>query len=400
MRIPFHTGTDPRPRSSAFFACLVVLVAFSLVLLPGPYGAVRAAEIISVESEGTMQTREVDRFLQPLFEGYPQPEAFTAVEVFVIRIRSRYPDGTPTEVRVQVFLPDLSADEVRGVYLFAPGSTGMIGPCRASREHEAGIRWGLYRAHVLAFAGQGLIGILPDYIGFEDALQVQPYFHAESEARVIFDALHAVDKWIRPRFSRGIGPYTRIAGGFSQGGHAVFAAADRNRSFGGNLPLHGVVGYGATTRIEPLFLSYPSLAPMIAQAFTTIYGVEHFDPTLVLQRRWAESLEYDTTRQCVGGIQRYYPSDPADLFTAPFLDSLRTGTLPGRYPEIAAIFEENATGLTRHRVPSLILQGAEDIVVSRILTGERHDTRQRGFPVVLDWLESLPDPLSQLREMW
>lgn len=356
-----------------------------------------------------MQPREIDRFLQPLFQGYPRPEAVVPVKVFVLRMLSRYPDGTPTEVRVQVFLPDLPANEIEGVYLFAPGSTGMIGPCRASREHEAGIHWGLYRAHVLGFAGQGLIGVLPDYIGFEDAIQVQPYFHAESEARVIFDALHAVDLWIRPHLPRGIGPYTRIAGGFSQGGHAVFAAADRNSSLGGYLPLHGVVGYGATTRIEPLLLSYPVLAPMIVQAFYTIYGTGRFDPSVILRPRWAKSLEYDTTRQCVGGIQRYYPSDPADLFTTQFLDALRADDLPAGFPTIARVFEENATGLTRHRVPSLILQGTEDIVVSRatqdrfvaalralgnpvdyrILNGERHDTRQRGFPIVMDWLQSL-----------
>lgn len=375
-----------------------------LVLAPGA----TASETLSE----TLLPEEIDSFIAPLFEGYSVPRARNAITIEEVMVSTRYPDGTPTSVRVQLFLPEIPAREIRGVYLFAPGSTGLIGPCRTSREHIAGIHWGLYRAHVSAFAGQGLIGILPDYIGFEDAYQVQPYFHAESEARVIFDALHTIDQLLKDEGNRvppGLAPYTRVAGGFSQGGHAVFAAADANGSMGADLPLHGVIGYGATTEIPPLFLTFPPLAPMVLEAYRTIYGEDRFDPREILLPAWAETLTYDTTRQCVGGIQSYYPGDPAQLFQDYFLSSLRAGTLERTHPTIAAIFQENSTGLTPHGVPALLLQGSDDIVVSpatqerfvrelralgnpvdyRIYENTRHDTRQRSFQDVLEWIDGL-----------
>ena len=390
----------------------IVTASAVLIFVGAAIFTVNPSEVLSLDEEGFMAPAAIDSFIQPLFEGYSPPTATNGVEVYELRIRSRYPDGTPTVVRVQLFLPDIPPEDIGGVYLFAPGSTGLIEPCRASREHVAGIRWGLYRAHVLAFAGQGVIGVLPDYIGFEDTHLVQPYFHAASEARVIFDALDAVHHWIREatsRFPEGLTAYTRVAGGFSQGGHAVFAAADHNPGRGTNLTLHGVIGYGPTTEIPPLFLTFPSLAPMLVEAYSTIYGTDRFDPGRILASRWAESLTYDTTRQCVGGMQSYYPTDPSLVFEERFLESLYAGTLHRTHREIASILQENSTGLTPHRVPSLILQGTDDIVVARstqdefvaslrvlgnevdyrVYEGTRHDTRQQAFSDVLEWIREL-----------
>ncbi|MFP4210936.1 MAG: alpha/beta hydrolase family protein [Alkalispirochaeta sp.] len=366
-------------------------------------------------SEGTILAEEIDSFIAPLFAGYTVPQAQHGAEIYTLFVRTRYPDGALTSVRVQLFVPRTRTTP-DAVYLFAPGSTGLIGPCRASREHEAGIHWGRYRAHVLAMVGQGFIGVLPDYMGFEDPALVQPYFHAASEAQVIFDALDGSDAFLRDRyrarFPRGIAPMTRVAGGFSQGGHAIFAAADRNATVERDVSLHGVIGYGSTTEIEPLLLMYPSLGPMIATSYVTVYGRNRFDPSEIFREPWASDLEYDTTRQCVGGIQRYYPSDPSALYTPEFLASLRRNTLGRTHPSIARIFEENRTGLTRHGVPALILQGTEDIVVSRetqdryvaalrargnpvdyrIIRDERHDTRQVAFDDTVEWIRTLPGP--------
>ncbi len=365
------------------------------------------SRIQSVSDEGRMTASEVDTFIGALFSGHEAPRARYAVDVAVLQMYTRYPNGRLIRTRVQVFVPVMDAPET--VYLFAPGSTGLIGVCRASREHEAGIVWGRYRAHVLAFAGQGFIGILPDYMGFEDDTLVQPYFHAESEARVIFDALHAVDEWIRPNLPRGIAPLRRVAAGYSQGGHAVLAAADRNALLGGSLYLHGVIGYGPTAEIEPMLELYPSLGPMVIMSYYTVYGRPSVDPHDILLPRWADELEYDTTRQCVGGIQRYYPSSPDALFDPIFLESMRNDRLNQTHPVIARIFEANRTGLARHGVPTLILQGTNDVVVSRttqdryveelrrrgtpvdyrIYQGARHDTRQISFPDVVAWTRTL-----------
>jgi acetyl esterase/lipase len=250
-------------------------------------------------------------------------------------------------------------------------------------------------------------------MGFEDDTLVQPYFHAASEARVVFDALTAVDGWIRDRyperFPEGIRDLPRVASGFSQGGHAALAAADRNATMGGDLYLHGVIGYGPTAQIEPMLQIYPSLGPMVAMSYLKVYGRGSFDPADMLREPWASELEYDTTRQCVGGIQGYYPSDPSQLYRAEFLRSLRQETLDKTHPVIHRIFTANLTGLARHNVPVLILQGTNDIVVSRstqdayvamlrergnpvdyrVFEGARHDTRQIGFDEAIAWMRDL-----------
>lgn len=369
------------------------------------------------EHEQRLAPDQIDSFIGPLFAGTPAPRARHAVDVYQLLVDTLHPSGVTTPARVQLFVPVADPHELRGSYLFAPGSTGLINPCRPSREHEAGIRWGLYRAHVLALAGQGLIGILPDYMGYEDWDLIQPYFHAESEARLIVDVTAAVHRLLageRPEgllvgLPGGLFGLTRVAAGFSQGGHAAFAAADRNNEFPDGLELHGVIGYGPTTSLDSLFLEYPSVAPMVVQAYRTIYGEELFDPAAIMAPRWVESLAYDTTRQCVGGIQSYYPDTPSGLFHPDFLRSLRTGQLAVTHPQIHRIFKENRAGLAGHRVPALILQGTDDIVIDRrtqdrfvaalrergsavrylVYEGVRHDTRQTGFTDVLTWIDSL-----------
>ncbi len=389
------------------FACTLPIV----LLLVTPPVPVAAVDIVRITEERSLSARELDQFVAPLFHGYPRSPARFGADLTELRIRSHYPDGTPTEVRVQVFVPRMDLEEAEGVYVFMPGTTGLIEPCRPSREHVAGIRWGLYRAHTLAMVGEGFIGILPDYLGFEDWHIVQPYFHSESEARILFDALHSVDHWIRSQRSQGLDDLTRVAAGFSQGGHAVFAAADRSHILGRGLPLHGVIGYGATLDIEPVLLSYPSLTPMFTQAMVEIYGTERFNPRDVLQPPWVASLEEDTTRQCVGAMQSYYPSRADRLLTPSFLSALRNGTVSHNFPDIGAVFEANRAGVVPHQIPALITQGSDDIVISpeaqertvarlralgipveyRLYPGARHDTRQIAFPDVLQWIRDLPD---------
>lgn len=383
-------------------------VAALAIVTPAPRAS--ATEILAVNRESTMTATQIHQFTAPLFSGYPREAPRYGAEIQELRIATQYPDGTPTEARVQVFLPTTASENIRGVYLFMPGTTGLIEPCRPSREHVAGIHWGLYRAHTLAFTGEGYIGILPDYLGFEDWTFVQPYFHAESGARIIFDALHAVDQWIRPHLPEGIGELRRVAGGFSQGGHAIFAAADRNHTMARGLPLHGVVGYGATTSIEPMLLAYPSLAPMLVQAFLEVYGRQRINPALILREPWATTLEYDTTRQCVGAMQGYYPGRAEELFRQDFLRALQTGTVAHTFPAIGELFRDNRSGRTPHGVPAFLAQGGNDIVIPpedqkqfvrelqelgnpvefRLYENARHDTRQIAFRDVLHWMQQLP----------
>ena len=55
--------------------------------------------------------------------------------------------------------------------------------------------------------------------------------------------------------------------GYSQGGHAAFAAADLRPSYAPELPLTGMIGYGATTNVERLLREGPYYAPYIVQSY-------------------------------------------------------------------------------------------------------------------------------------
>jgi acetyl esterase/lipase len=379
------------------------LLAALLLGVAALAGAQSPGTITSRELVETLSPAAVDKAVAELFEEAKKPSASFAVECYTLRFQSRYPDESPASVTAQVFVPRTPGQAPPAIYLFAPGSTGLVNACRPSREHIAGIHWGLYRDHVLAFAGQGFIGVLPDYMGFGDPGRLQPYMSAVAEGRMILDAIRAVHRFL------GQEKLPVFVAGFSQGGHAAFAAADLERSYARELRISGIIGYGPTTDLEAMFREFPVVAPMAVYAFSLMYGSERFDPKLILGSRWVASLARDVTRQCVGGMQQYYPWSARELFQPAFADALFARKLAEKYPEIHRILQENSTGLSGHRIPCLILQGTDDVVIRPasqeefarklcqagsavryvLYRGRRHDTRQIGYWEALDWMLGL-----------
>lgn len=408
-----------RRRSAALRTALPAALAAAVLAAVALGAAAPAAaepagpgELTAVELVETLSPAAVDRIVKGLFEELKMPAAAFPVDCYTLRFQSLYPDGSPAPATAQLFVPRNPAEELPAVYLFAPGTTGLVNNCRPSREHIAGIRWGLYRSHVLAFAGQGFLGVLPDYLGFADPGRLQPYMSALAEGRLVLDAVRAARRFLERSTGGGLprGRPPVFAAGFSQGGHAAFAAADLQRAYAPEARLTGIIGYGPSTDLEALFREFPVAAPMAVYTFSKLYGSERFDPALILGRRWAASLERDVTRQCVGGMQQYYPWSARELFTTAFSEALFARKLEQSYPEIHRILRENSTGLSRHRVPSLILQGTDDVVVSLasqeqfarrlcqagnavrfVVYKGRHDTRQVGFWEVLEWMRALAD---------
>ncbi|MBN2551355.1 MAG: alpha/beta fold hydrolase [Spirochaetales bacterium] len=372
--------------------------------------------LVAVELVETLSPGAVDEEVGELFEGVEAPRSRFQIDCYLIRYESRYPDGQPAQITAQLFLPRVPDGDIRAAYIFAPGTTGLLDACRPSREHIAGIRWGLYRAHVLAFAGQGIVGVLPDYMGFGDAERLQPIYNAVAEGRMMLDGARALYRFLELRQKEEAGRATRrspqppvFVAGFSQGGHAAFAAADLRRLYARDVRLAGVIGYGPTTDLEALLREFPVVAPMAVYSFSQSYGAERFDPAKILQQRWVETLAEDVSRQCVGGMQSYYPWSPRELFRPEFAEALSSGRLAEAYPDIHRILSRHSTGLAGHRIPALILQGGDDVVVSarsqERFVGElcrrgspvlylhfpnsRHDTRQVGFIDTLKWMEQL-----------
>lgn len=396
------------------FFSLTAGVSFCLGRAEGSSIAVTTAELVE-----TFSPASIDSLARELFTHLPAPKARLSVDSWLISFHSRYPDGSPALITAQVFIPRSTDSAVRPLYVFATGSTGLTAACRPSREHIAGIRWGLYRTHVLVFAGQGVIGVLPDYMGFADKGRLQPFYSAVAEGRMMLDTARAMRTFLSrgapaggsSAAARGTGMkgMSTFVAGFSQGGHAAFAAADLRASYAPDVRLSGVIGYGPATDLVALFREFPVDAPMAIHTYSTMYGRKRFDPAVILRPEWAETLEDDVTRQCIGGMQAYYPWEPREMYRKEFADALLSGRLPTAYPSIYKVLRENSTGLGGHRVPALILEGTDDVVVSvlfqtefasalrrhgsavqlSIYTGARHDTRQRGFTEALAWMQTI-----------
>lgn len=386
----------------------VLTLIFLLTAILNPVWAM-PGDIISARLESTMAKSEIDEFISPLFDGYPKPSAIYDVDIWILEVESIYPDGKPARLLVQVFVPLLGAETSnRALYAFGPGSTGLTDACRPSREHVAGIHWGLYRAHVLAHSGQGVIGLIPDYLGFGDPERDQYYMVAEAEASAMLHSIRAAQTFVRLQNYSGIGQIRNFVAGFSQGGHAAFAAADWSGRIAPDVELSGIIGYGPSTDLFALFREFADVAPMALYTFRNLYGMDKVNPNLALLESFASTLDWDVIRQCVGGMQSYYPQDPTKLFKPDFSRALLNDELESHYPGIAWAMKENSTGLQSHGVPALILQGTQDIVVGldsqrafvaasreagnpvelTVLQGVRHDTRQAGFFIAQEWIKS------------
>lgn len=385
-----------------------LLVPFlSLLSLTAGAASAEPGRIISVQKDREFTPRGISSRLPALFEGLPAPTPRYLVDVFLLDFETTGLDGAATPTRIQLFVPRVPEPRDVPLYVFAPGSTGLVDACRPSREHIIGVDWGLYRTHALAHAGHGSIVAVADYMRFHERGEIQPYFVSIAEARVLLDAVRAVRQFMSDS-DYYAQPYEgAFLAGYSQGGHAAFSAADFQSEYAPDVEIAGVIGYGPSTNVENLFREWTVAAPLVIHSYATVYGKDLFDPELILQDRWLQNLARDVTTQCIGAIQQYYPTELEPLYRAEFADALLGGTLALEYPDIARLMSVNDAGLSGHGVPALILSGTDDIVVypdsmrefvaalcregsavRHIVYEARHDTRQIGFQDAADWMWS------------
>lgn len=372
------------------------------------------ATLVEAVPTGRADIAEIQELTRPFFEGFEVPAPVYAVKTYRLRYRSRDFDGSQAEILAQLVVPDPERPVERPVLAFGSGTTGVADLCAPSLERPELRRWGHYIGNMLAYAGQGFIVVFPDYLGFNDPSRPQRYFSKIAEGQVMLDAVRAVfDFFAEGKERRKVKARPSAAvfiAGYSQGGHAAFAAADLRASYASEVNLTGVLGFGSANDVEALFRDGPTYAPYILYSYEQIYGAVEIDPARYLQERWARSLEADAGRLCVDEFQSYYPADGSKLYQAEFYEALYGGGLTAAFPELHARFEENRSGLSGHALPALIVQGLEDTIVTPVsqsrfvselcsmgspvlylkLPGVRHRyTRAAGFRASLDWMERL-----------
>ena len=272
------------------------------------------------------------------------------------------------ETQADLYVPYVESEEGFPVLGHAPGTTGVGNGCAPLDERRTGRSWGGYHAHSLAYAAQGYIVVFPNWLHFEDPERIHAYFVAELQGQTLLDAVRAaysvwdgdeaLDTEAEPAQSA-------FMMGYSSGGHAIFAAKDRAPRYAPELPIKGVVGFGAVTDPGLLLQEDPIFGPYLVYAYREFYGEEIIDPADVYLPRWVSDFEDDVRSTCVDQIFSYYSHSARRMYDDEFREVLYDGRLAEVYPEFAEQLAANAAGLGGGTdISVLILQGTADTVIT------------------------------------
>ncbi len=367
-------------RTALQFARLLVILLPSIWLGPSTAQVTTTmaqppGTLVEAVYEERLDRYQVQRNAAAAFGRFGMPTVENDVDVYRLQFVTTGLGGQVAVVSASLFVP---VEPLRGsapLFVFGSGTTGLGDQCAPSREAALPQPLGDYRGYLAPYAGRGIVTVFPDYLGFEDASRPQAYFHAASEAHVMLDAARATRFFFAEAPWLGELQDAVLMGGYSQGGHAAFAAADLRPWYAPEIPLLGMIGFGATTDVLPLFIEGPFYAPYILASWSAIYGADQVDAPSILAERWLPSLQREALSVCVDRAQQLYPFDVDAMYTPEFARALRAGTLESDFPGINALFLENTTGLSGHGLPALVVQGGRDVIV--------HDPTQERFVAAL-----------------
>lgn len=287
-------------------------------------------------------------------------------------------DGSLSNVHADVFVPVGKADQQFPVIVYGAGSTGLDDRCAPSREDLKIGNMGNYRNQMITQASQGYIVMLPNYEGFDNPYRTQNYFNKDNEARSLLSAAKAITDEGQ-QINLPMQPGALFIGGYSQGGHATFSAADYAASYTPFLKIAGVFGHGPTTDLYELLQRNPNLAAYFAAAYHEYYP--DFDVAEILEPAWQQLLTKAETL-CVNEGFGTNSTTVQAVFQDPFEDFLATRGENRSFSKIKAILDENNAGTFYTYIPTFIAQGTTDPIVT--LAAQQHfvdDLCQRGVPV-------------------
>lgn len=324
--------------------------------------------LLSVVHQERVTPQQIASEGVPFFEQYPLPDPLYAADVYRVTFWSTDADGSPVEVAALLYIP-VSAEPIQApVLAFGSGTTGVGDHCAPSLENPEIVRFGWYRSNMLAYAGQGIITIFPDYTGFNDTTIPQRYFSKLAEGYLMLDSVRAAravaTSIVTLLRTRTMPARESFTAGYSQGGHAALAAADLAPDYAPEVELAGAVGFGSTNSVEALFRDAGYYPPNIVYTYLQLYGESAVPVDEILQPHWVENLELDVLTMCVNEFQRYYPFDVRGIYTERFYNALMDRRLDEEFPAFKRILDENLSGLSGHGIPTLIVQGARDLIAS------------------------------------
>lgn len=331
-------------------------------------GEFQLGGILGAELLASVTMSEIDAVDQSFYPSSNFVAAAYPVDIYRVHYQTSNELGEPVDAQTDLFIPRVGERAELPMWVYAPGTTGIGDNCAPSMEAELGRAWGGYRIHMLSYAAQGFIGVLPDGQNYDNPNRPHEYFIAELEARVVLDAARAAYNFYALPIARELEAQPTNAlfiGGYSNGGHMAFAAKDFAADYAPELPLRGVISHGATTNVEILMQEAPLFTPYLIYSYRYYFGSDVITPQQVFADQWLPTFDEDVNEKCVDEIFAYYTFDPQLMYNQQFYDVLYNGQLASRYPVFKAVLDANYAGtFGGFDVPVVFFQGTADYTVT------------------------------------
>ena len=385
---------------------------------PTPLPVMTAGTVVQsmTTKHETLSVQEIDRLLDSFLHANSRVPAKFDVDTYRIWFQTRDQNGLVISIQADLRFPRVAESQTFPIFVYGAGTTGIANKCAALNEHFAGRKWGDYRSHMISYASQGYIAILPNWQGYDDRNRTHPYFVSELEGRVMLDAAKAVyDFFGQPPTGDVLArPDAAIfLGGYSQGGHGAFSAGRMAPGYAPELEIKGLIGHAMSPDVEGLMYDSPRYSPYIIYAYRDFYGSGIIDPQDVFLSTWLPTFEDDVNSKCIDEALTYYSDDPARMYTSRFREALYNDRLADEFPLFKEKLDANDSSQKAYTaIPVLFLHGAADPIVKvrtieafvsymcreginttfNLYPGVNHfQTRQSSFADTLTWMEYILD---------
>ncbi len=366
-------------------------------------------KVLSSTKDKSYTQNEINQFINRFYVSDQRMPAKYSIDHYSVVFNTTDEKNNVLAVTGQLYVPVVNSPQKFPVWVHGAGTTGIDDKCAPSKEIFDKDNWGDYNAQMLSLASQGYIIFFPDYEGFNDLNRIHHYFTAELEGRTLLDGARAVyDFFAQEELNTGAEKAVFFAG-YSQGGHAAYAANDIANSYAPDIPIKGVIGYAPAINIRALLLENPRLAPYLMVSYKDLYGPDTFKPQTMLKEEWLVNLDKEAQGKCISEAIQDYPNTPDQMYNEEFLNALHSNFASG-FPEAKTIFEKNNAGYAKDPAPFLVLQGTDDPIVTQktqeefirescrkgntitynLYQGINHyQTRQVSFKDSINWIQGI-----------